>query len=394
MKRTVLLLSLCAFASIVFSQWTNQSSGVTNDLNDVFFTGNTTGWAVGRQGTLLTTTNAGSTWTAQNSGTNEDLNAVFMVSASVGYAVGDEGKISKYNGTTWAPANTSETRDVFGVYFIDANTGWAVGDWGRLYHTSNGGSSWTNQNTDPLASYLYHDVHMLSGTDGWAVGTSGRIARYNGANWSGQTSGVSEDLLGVHFLNASFGFAVGKSSTILFYDGSSWTPHNSGLGNTSDNIYDVHIVSQNEAYAMVSPGFGGAGIILKFNGSTWSKDYEFTGLGTELFYGVHFPSASKGYAVGAGGMIKSKGTVTSIDQVSAHAAISIYPNPCNGKFWLDARLVKGSLAVFNTKGEKVLETTLEPNTSKHVDISSFPKGIYSVRVTHGRTSFSRKVVVQ
>lgn len=376
------------------AQWTNQNSGVTNDLNAVHFTSNSTGWSVGRQGTLLTTSNGGSTWTAQNSATTADLNAVFMVSPTVGYAVGDGGKISKYNGTSWSAANTGESRDVFGVHFIDATTGWAVGDWGRLYYTSNGGSSWTNQNNDPLASYLYHDVHMLGATVGWAVGTSGRIVHFNGSNWSAQTSGVNTELLGVHFLNPNFGFAVGKSSTILFYDGLSWSPHNSGLGTTSDNIYDVHIVSQNEAYAAVSPGFGGAGVILKYNGSTWSKDYEFTGIGTELFYGIHFPSASKGYAVGAGGMIKTVGVATGVPEGSAHPWLRVSPNPSHGIFTLDTEMAHGELSVYSIEGKRICRTLLGPERPKVVDLSGSPAGVYFLQVVDGTARFSHKVVIQ
>jgi hypothetical protein len=71
------------------------------------------------------------------------------------------------------------------------------------------------------------------------------------------------------------------------------------------NIYDIKIISKSEAYAVVSPGFGGAGRILKYNGNTWTTDYLYADMGTELFYGLGLAN-SEIYAVGAGGLIKKK----------------------------------------------------------------------------------------
>ena len=61
---------------------------------------------VGDNGTILRTTNGGTTWTSQTSGTTNCLN---------------------------------------GVSFTDANTGTAVGMMAQSYRTTNGGTTWTIQ---------------------------------------------------------------------------------------------------------------------------------------------------------------------------------------------------------------------------------------------------------
>src|SRR4051812_15897503 len=67
--------------------WTGQTSGTTNHLMSVFFTSSTQGWAVGSNGTILTTTNGGVNWSPQVSGTTANFYSVHFASASQGWAV-------------------------------------------------------------------------------------------------------------------------------------------------------------------------------------------------------------------------------------------------------------------------------------------------------------------
>jgi photosystem II stability/assembly factor-like uncharacterized protein len=392
--KSKLLLGLISLVLIFPSkaQWNNQTSGVSNDLHGVYFLDSNTGWAVGRQGKIVRTTNGGSSWSEQNSSTTEDLNDVFMLNSSLGYAVGKKGKIVKFNGTSWSDASSGETRDVGAVYFLDANTGFAVGDWGRLYRTNNGGTSWANQNHDALRSNYYQGVYMFSTSSGFAVGTSGRIVRYNGSQWNNVTSGTTVDLLDCHFLNENYGFAVGRSSTILFWNGTSWSQHNSDLPANNYAIHDVHIINSSLAYAVAIPGLGGAGRILRYDGNTWKTDYEFTGMGTEFFYSVHFPSSNVGYAVGSGGLIRKKGTAsTSVSNYNAsEIGLNAYPNPFNNTINISFELEqsgKVKIEVIDITGRVVGLIKEESMTSgKHqlqYDAAHIPHGLYFVRITAG-----------
>ena len=73
-----------------------------NNLNSVFFTAADTGYVVGRDGTILKTTNGGTNWTAQTSGTTNVLNSIYFTDANTGYTVGEIGTILKTinSGTT------------------------------------------------------------------------------------------------------------------------------------------------------------------------------------------------------------------------------------------------------------------------------------------------------
>ena len=80
-------------------------------------------------GTILRTTNGGTTWTSQTSGTTNYLYGVSFTDANTGTAVGDYGTILRTTngGTTWTSQTSGTTDDLYGVSFTDANTGTAVG---------------------------------------------------------------------------------------------------------------------------------------------------------------------------------------------------------------------------------------------------------------------------
>ncbi|HWY33465.1 MAG TPA: YCF48-related protein [Nitrosopumilaceae archaeon] len=77
--------------------WNTQSFGASS-LYSVQFPSALIGYAVGgypSNGTILSTTNSGSNWSPQNSNTSQPLFDVFFVNNSIGYAVGKNGTIIK-----------------------------------------------------------------------------------------------------------------------------------------------------------------------------------------------------------------------------------------------------------------------------------------------------------
>jgi len=68
--------------------WSAQTSGTTNPLQDVSAVDASTAWAVGTGGTILYTTDGGTTWNGQTSGTTQTLLGVSAADASTAWAVG------------------------------------------------------------------------------------------------------------------------------------------------------------------------------------------------------------------------------------------------------------------------------------------------------------------
>lgn len=379
MMKKYILMALCMSTGTMMAQWSDQGTGTTEDLNDVFFLDDNNGWAVGRNGAIVRTSDGGDTWTAQNSGTQEDLQEVFMVSASVGYAVGDQGTVVKYNGTSWSELpNVGTTLDMFGVFFLSADQGWISGDWGRIMRTENGGDSWTTENDNGNFSNLMNAIHMFSATDGWAVGTTGKIVHYNGTFWQDVSSGTTTELLGLDFTDASHGIAVGKSGTIRVYNGSDWNTSNSGLSTTF--IYDVSYANASLAYAACTDG-----VILKYDGNVWTKDYEYSGIGTEIFYGVAARASGKTWVAGIGGDMKhlDAGGTTGVSLPETDPLITTCPNPSGKTFFI--RLsghFNGVLRISDLSGRTVKHLPVSETTGTiEVDMNGLNSGVYFIEHT-------------
>ena len=134
--------------------WTSQSSGTTNFLYSVSFIDANTGVAVGHDGTILRTTDGGANWLSQTSGTTISLVDVSFIDVNTGTVVGGGWDYpNQYNvilrttngGTTWTSQSSGTTKILYGVSFTDANTGAAVGEWGTIIHTTNGGVTFVEE---------------------------------------------------------------------------------------------------------------------------------------------------------------------------------------------------------------------------------------------------------
>ena len=67
--------------------------------------------------------------------------------------------------------------DLYGVFFLNDEEGWAVGAKSNIIHTSDGGLSWSAQETTTSGDSL-NGVMFSSSTHGLAGGSGGRIWKY------------------------------------------------------------------------------------------------------------------------------------------------------------------------------------------------------------------------
>ena len=89
MKITITLLTFIILSNLVIAQqwyWQNPLPQ-GNHLNDVSFVSQTIGWTVGGYGTILKTTDGGTTWTTQSSGTTKYLAGVSFIDENIGTVV-------------------------------------------------------------------------------------------------------------------------------------------------------------------------------------------------------------------------------------------------------------------------------------------------------------------
>ena len=198
--------------------WTNQSSGVTDDLNDVDFANDSVGWAVGENGVVLKTTDAGTTWQSMNLPVAEtpNLYGVYAFSANRAVVAG-QGVLYQTldGGANWSGYGNSNIT-FYSVTFVDSLKGWAAASDGNVYTTTDGGANWAAQNTgsnEPL-----HDVMFWDPMLGWAVGGNGTILQTvdGGQHWEADKSPSQMDLNYVTFVDTSDGgWVLGNGGTVL-----------------------------------------------------------------------------------------------------------------------------------------------------------------------------------
>jgi len=213
---------------------------VYGQLSGVAFSDSTHAWAVGadygsgdRQAALLlTSADAGKTWERVTFTAAAALQKVQFPSATTGYITGDDGTVyvTTDGGARWVKKVPGANDVMFsGLSFTDAAHGWVCGgqgneDWygGRCYATTDGGAIWTDVSPDPEAVVL--DCSFVSGEEGWVIGQDGVIfhTRDGGASWSPQAAaiGAAVELTGVAFVDAQNGWATGAS----------WPPTYGGKG--------------------------------------------------------------------------------------------------------------------------------------------------------------------
>ena len=74
-------------------------------------------------------------------------------------------------------------------------------------------------------------------------------------------------------------------------------------------------------------------------------------------------------------------------------ALGFYPNPVsNGKIYITSKTsLDKEVLIFDVLGKKVLQTTI---SSRELNISSIPPGVYIIKITEGETTTTRKLIIR
>ncbi|MCB0720090.1 MAG: T9SS type A sorting domain-containing protein [Bacteroidetes bacterium] len=279
--RLLVVTLLCAtFASTSIAQssdWAWQNPHPLGNTIHALARNGTNLWAAGDAGTVLHSTNNGTTWTVQPTGIQLDLTGISFVDANAGWAVGADnfGGIiinTDDGGASWNE-QTPPTSGIWrAVDFVTASAGWIVGD-RNILHSADGGATWTEQDPgiDTGATFLT-DISFADDQSGWIVGSGGTILHTAnaGALWTPQTSGVTVTLNAVFFVDDQNGWAVGNQTIVHTTDGgASWTPQDGGLPTTYS---DVHFIDANVGWlATNQKTFEGTSIrTTSDGGATWT----------------------------------------------------------------------------------------------------------------------------
>ncbi|HMV86764.1 MAG TPA: YCF48-related protein [Blastocatellia bacterium] len=238
------------------------------NLLSVYFTDLQNGWAVGKNATLLRTTNGGTDWKpvteiqsviglpVESSNYNFGFRDVFFLDANHGWLIGNFYGRAQSNigglfatedgGATWKRVPvTLQTQKVSGrftpgllhsVQFTDASHGSVTGEMtdgeGRYFfalHTRDGGQTWEQFRTPSRAT---HSTQFLDPANGWMAAfapregsaeavvydTSLMRTDNGGLSWQNDFTAKGSRIRSVFFLSPNKGWAVGDRGIILRYE--------------------------------------------------------------------------------------------------------------------------------------------------------------------------------
>ncbi|MEO8209296.1 MAG: FG-GAP-like repeat-containing protein [bacterium] len=326
-KSIFILMILTQRNEKIYSQsgWFVQNSGVTENLNDVYFINSQTGWIAGNY-SVLKTTNGGNNWIV-----NDVVSCPPSGLYSICFANANNGMVGGYSSncfpdnllykTSNGGSNWNRLYFIGGSYntvtdimFVDANTGFFCvggGDmgytWGSIHKTTNGGQNWSGIYS---GNYAIGSVTFETSLTGWASGyfsqefpeptdTSFIIKTTDGgSSWLVKYSST-ESGYGKLFFIKEFGWGLGNDTIIHTTDGGdNWTFQKL---NRQASFQSVYFIDQNTGWAAGNFGADTTNIIKTTNGGTnWFdlKNNDNTNLTSVIFTDVN-----SGWAVGPGGKI-------------------------------------------------------------------------------------------
>lgn len=265
-------------------------------FNDVCFYSATTGWAVGSDGYVMKTTDAGLTWAWTKTDSLGDLQSVFFRSTTDGYIGGSSRKLYKTTdgGTSWTRILLTTVPDtgaaVRAIYFADATKGYILTSLsttnGRLFRTTDGGATWSQDLT--VAANNMIDMHFAAPDKGIAVGKNTGTLYFtkNGTTWTAAPaptlSGATytrSDIRGVFMVDSLLAYAVGWGSTVgaqpsihlkTTNGGETWTQMvQTGSNRTYDNLYGVWFKDAMNGIAVGGASRGSVAVRTTDGGTTW-----------------------------------------------------------------------------------------------------------------------------
>lgn len=242
----------------------DQSNTVTtNDLTGITLLDLDHGALVGSNGTVLVTTNGGSTWQSSNIGSTNHPTSIRFVGPYI-YLTGLNGLLGMSGdyGLSWRFFLINRTNSFYSLSFFNPFSGFAVGIGGIICFYD--GWQWVVQPTGLTVDF--YGVQAI-GPTAYAVGGGGTICRYDGANWIAQNSGVpAVTFYDVAFLNENFGYVVGANGTICRTTdgGANWVQLNSG---TTETLRGIRVADANTAWAV---GDNGVVLVITDGGVHWT----------------------------------------------------------------------------------------------------------------------------
>lgn len=420
MKNIIFIFVIILITQVSFSQWIQQQTGITQNLNDICFINETTGIAVGSNGTMVRTTNGGINWYTVTVPTTQSFYSTCFPTIQIGYASGYTGFVitTSNGGSSWYN-NTSCGINVRSISFINMNTGITGGGGNLMCHTTNGGIAYSQRYTPTAHAvtgvhYVNSSLLMVCASDmpGAVIHKSTNTGNNFSTVLTMNNSGLNTTyyLNSIYFKDGNTGFATGSYTSLGANYGTIYRSTNAGdnwgaattFGPDSGmSINSIHFGDSLNGFVV-----GNKGKILRTinGGLNWVT--QVSGVNTSL-NGIYMCNALTGYICGSGGTIlkTTNGGVMGITPINneipeKYKLEQNYPNPFNPltniRFLIkDSKFT--SLKIFDILGKEIatlVNEKLSPGTYEvQWNTLMLSSGIYLYKIQAGEYSEIKKMML-
>jgi photosystem II stability/assembly factor-like uncharacterized protein len=285
------------------SSYVDTANGNRNIYEGMFLDA-TTGFACGTDGLLIKTTDGGTTWTDLTSGTVNDLWYIDMIDADTGYVCGQNSTMLKTTngGNTWIPIFISATNTtLYKVYFLNASTGYlglGSSTVGRLLRTTNYGATWA-QVAGYTGTGTTRGIFFIDSDTGYVSNSLYQI--WKTTNGGGSFTQLADFGTGtfyeIKFFDPSTGIAAGADGQVYITTNYGATWDSTNTSQNESNVYGLGLENYlGDASNILVCGQAGAMAQSNDLGITWQPLSSV--VTTEILREIDFLDVDNGYAVG------------------------------------------------------------------------------------------------
>jgi photosystem II stability/assembly factor-like uncharacterized protein len=399
--KTVLIVLMIAFNNAYPNPfWCTQQTPVNITLGTCSFPDSVHGWAAGKEGKIIYTSNGELNWVEQNSPVNFPISCIHFINERLGWGVANDyfGEGTKVLSTTNGGLNWSTSSYpgkfiyFYTIYFHDSLNGWMDGT--KIVRTTNGGANWHTC----LSSYVpIHDLKFCNSNLGFVCGGFIGIAGYilkstdKGVNWEFQAASPEPlndififDSLNIISVGGDYEYGVTLAKTTN--GGLNWTCNSLSIFGIA---YAVSFRTLQEGW--IALGFTEEMAYTTNSGTNWTT---IPSPDSTAIYDITFVDENHGWAVGENGTVLRYDTMnTGIknfnqnNYVTSFYLYQNYPNPFNPKTKINIQITKSSdvrLVVYDVLGreiETLINKQLQPGTYEfEFDGSNYTSGVYFYRI--------------
>jgi len=356
---------------------------------------------------IFRTEDAGNTWQIQTTGLNSTqlLYNVVFVNSSVGCAVGKNGTVIRTTdgGDTWISIGPSgATQNFWGVTIFSPLEIIVSGASGSIYKTTNGGNTWTSC-SNPVSSIFFEIafIGMTGYTTAQQPNFSFAKSSNQGNNWSlspiSDFSGYGVTSVGSSLYLAGENLSTNKLRIIKSTDGGqTW---DSQIMNEHGNFVDISFSNEMKGFAL-SKGYFTSSIYKTIDGgNSWQFVVTFNTLLNDIYC-----TANHVYAVGDSGNIYTSEITVGIEHISenveGYSLSQNFPNPFNPETNIKFSISQSGnvkLTVFDITGKEVeslVNEKLSAGTyAYNFNASNLPSGTYFYKIETDNFVETKKMVL-